>query len=204
MLPPQQRHAPACAPDGGRAGGWGCAPGCGVLQVSNRDAPGSSRRCTLHTEMDDGPARAATAILREVHSLYTAPATGLEAVSAAVGLSPALLAPSRRVTAMVVGNHSAGKSSFINWYTGTAALPTGVAVETQGFTLVRCGLHAADVRGEGAVLDHPHLAAVVRRLPRRDTARFMEGLSLLVRPAGPRSHDFARVDLIDTPVRGCG
>lgn len=58
--------------------------------------------------MDDRPARAANAILREVYSLYTA-RYGLEAASAAVGMSPPLLAPRRRVNVMVVGNHSAGK-----------------------------------------------------------------------------------------------
>lgn len=30
---------------------------------------------------------------------------------------------------MIVGNHSAGKSSFINWYIGEQIQKTGVAIE---------------------------------------------------------------------------
>ena len=29
-----------------------------------------------------------------------------------------ILAPERKLVVMIVGNHSAGKSSFINWYVG--------------------------------------------------------------------------------------
>jgi ribosome biogenesis GTPase A len=43
----------------------------------------------------------------------------------------------RRV--MIVGNHSAGKSSFINWYIGENIQKTGVAIETRGFTFVTSG-----------------------------------------------------------------
>jgi len=40
---------------------------------------------------------------------------GLIHVAASVGLS--LLAPRKKISVMLIGNHSAGKSSFINWYT---------------------------------------------------------------------------------------
>ena len=33
---------------------------------------------------------------------------------------------------MLIGNHSAGKSSFINWYIEEHIQRTGVAIETQG------------------------------------------------------------------------
>lgn len=29
-----------------------------------------------------------------------------------------ILAPERKLVVMIIGNHSAGKSSFINWYVG--------------------------------------------------------------------------------------
>ena len=32
--------------------------------------------------------------------------------------------PRRKVTVMFIGNHSAGKSSFINWYIGHNIMPT--------------------------------------------------------------------------------
>ena len=43
-----------------------------------------------------------------------------------------MLAPRKKVTVMIIGNHSAGKSSFINWYIEEHVQRAGVAIETQG------------------------------------------------------------------------
>ncbi len=40
---------------------------------------------------------------------------------------------------MLLGNHSAGKSSFINWYVNEPIQKTSVAIETQGFIFVTSG-----------------------------------------------------------------
>ena len=42
-----------------------------------------------------------------------------------------VLTPRRKISVMIVGNHSAGKSSFINWYIEQHTQRVGVAVETQ-------------------------------------------------------------------------
>ena len=39
--------------------------------------------------------------------------TGLIRIAQEVGLN--LLAPRKKITVLLIGNHSAGKSSFINW-----------------------------------------------------------------------------------------
>ena len=76
---------------------------------------------------------------------------------------------------MIVGNHSAGKSSFINWYIGEgiqktvrepihhdAVLPAcaltadfsvvqGVAIETRGFTFVTSGKKRETLTGDATV-----------------------------------------------------
>lgn len=39
---------------------------------------------------------------------------GLVAIGESVGVT--LLAPRKKITVMLMGNHSAGKSSFVNWY----------------------------------------------------------------------------------------
>ncbi|ROT71653.1 hypothetical protein C7M84_010012 [Penaeus vannamei] len=52
-------------------------------------------------------------ILRECHSLYTEPDNGLVAIGESLGLK--LLPPRKKINVMLMGNHSAGKSSFINW-----------------------------------------------------------------------------------------
>ena len=38
------------------------------------------------------------------------------------------IAPRRKINVMIVGNHSAGKSSYINWYIGEHVQRTAVAI----------------------------------------------------------------------------
>ena len=52
-------------------------------------------------------------ILKECHGLYTDSENGLVESAASLGLK--LLAPRKKISIMLIGNHSAGKSSFINW-----------------------------------------------------------------------------------------
>ncbi|WAR02645.1 hypothetical protein MAR_009203, partial [Mya arenaria] len=54
-------------------------------------------------------------------------------------LNLSLLTPRKKITVLLIGNHSAGKSSFINWYVEEHIQRTGVAIETQGFTFVTSG-----------------------------------------------------------------
>ena len=46
--------------------------------------------------------------------MYADPEHGLISIAETLGLK--LLAPRKKITIMLIGNHSAGKSSFINWY----------------------------------------------------------------------------------------
>ena len=48
---------------------------------------------------------------------------------------------------MTSGNHSAGKSSFINWYIEEHVQRTGVAIETQGFSFVTSGRRRESLTG---------------------------------------------------------
>ncbi|KAK3793296.1 hypothetical protein RRG08_042239 [Elysia crispata] len=52
-------------------------------------------------------------ILKECHGLYIDAENGLVKIAESLGLS--LLAPRKKITVLLIGNHSAGKSSFINW-----------------------------------------------------------------------------------------
>jgi ribosome biogenesis GTPase A len=47
--------------------------------------------------------------------------------------------PKDRITCLLVGNHSAGKSSFVNWYVGEKIQNESVAIETAGVTVIRKG-----------------------------------------------------------------
>ena len=72
-----------------------------------------------------------------------------------------------------------------------------MAVESQGFTIIRSGTDVQDIKGEGALVDNDHVAAVVQRLPPGDRKRFVDHLTMLVRTSTAK--DFPRIDLIDTP-----
>ncbi|XP_078470004.1 uncharacterized protein LOC144732379 isoform X2 [Lampetra planeri] len=61
---------------------------------------------------------------------------------------------------MILGNHSAGKSSFINWYVEEHVLRTGVAIETQGFTFVTSGRKRESLTGNATLHLYPHFKAL--------------------------------------------
>merc|ERR1719436_2245765 len=67
-----------------------------------------------------------------------------------------LLAPRKKITIMLIGNHSAGKSSFINWYIEEHVQRTGVAIETQGFSFVTSGKKRESLTGNATLHLYPH------------------------------------------------
>uniref|UniRef100_A0A8D0BAS3 Dynamin N-terminal domain-containing protein n=1 Tax=Salvator merianae TaxID=96440 RepID=A0A8D0BAS3_SALMN len=83
---------------------------------------------------------------------------GLVSIGARLSLS--LLPPRRKVTVMVMGNHSAGKSSFINWYVEEHIQRTGVAIETQGFTFITSGKKRESLTGNATLHLYPHFQAL--------------------------------------------
>uniref|UniRef100_A0A3P8WJM9 Si:ch211-11k18.4 n=1 Tax=Cynoglossus semilaevis TaxID=244447 RepID=A0A3P8WJM9_CYNSE len=93
-------------------------------------------------------------ILRDCHQLYTDPDSGLITVAESLGLK--LLAPRKKITVMLMGNHSAGKSSFINWYVEEHIQRTGVAIETQGFSFVTSGRKRESLTGNATLHLYPH------------------------------------------------
>ncbi|XP_061446683.1 uncharacterized protein LOC133367046 isoform X1 [Rhineura floridana] len=97
-------------------------------------------------------------VLREAHCLYVHPGHGLVSIGGRLGLT--LLPPRRKVTVMVMGNHSAGKSSFINWYVEEHIQRTGVAIETQGFTFITSGRKRESLTGNATLHLYPHFQAL--------------------------------------------
>ncbi|XP_035207433.1 uncharacterized protein LOC118182221 isoform X2 [Stegodyphus dumicola] len=86
-----------------------------------------------------------------LHSTYTE-----SLVKIASGLNLDILAPRKKITVLLIGNHSAGKSSFINWYIEEHILKTGVAIETQGFTFVTSGKKRETLTGNATLHLYPH------------------------------------------------
>ncbi len=50
-----------------------------------------------------------------------------------------IMAPQKELYVMIIGNHSAGKSSFINWYINDKIQTTRVSIETIEINLIMHG-----------------------------------------------------------------
>ena len=122
------------------------------------------------------------------------PATCLESIAANVGLEDTLLHPLTKVSVMIIGNHSAGKSSFINWYCEDSVQKTGMAIETQGFSFITSGFKASPpLKGEATLMRYPH----IKPLKKKFGKGFIENLT--TRVSVSKAKQFPLVDFIDTP-----
>ena len=63
---------------------------------------------------------------------------------------------------LLIGNHSAGKSSFINWYIEEHVQRTGVAIETQGFSFVTSGKKRESLTGNATLHLYPHFKPLAK------------------------------------------
>eukprot|EP01029_Cantina_marsupialis_P001502 TRINITY_DN11286_c0_g1_i1.p1 TRINITY_DN11286_c0_g1~~TRINITY_DN11286_c0_g1_i1.p1 ORF type:complete len:476 (+),score=141.88 TRINITY_DN11286_c0_g1_i1:140-1567(+) len=139
-------------------------------------------------------------LLTDVNKCYVDPKqvhdklgeTGL--VDMAKELGSEFLPPRKRMTCMLIGNHSAGKSTFINWYIEDQIQKTSVAIETRGFTVVTSGdrKEEAPITGDGTLMMFPHLKGLEKY-----GKGFIENLCTQVSIS--QSRDFPLVDFIDTP-----
>eukprot|EP01116_Phalansterium_solitarium_P024852 TRINITY_DN9223_c0_g1_i2.p1 TRINITY_DN9223_c0_g1~~TRINITY_DN9223_c0_g1_i2.p1 ORF type:complete len:455 (-),score=203.31 TRINITY_DN9223_c0_g1_i2:155-1519(-) len=99
-------------------------------------------------------------ILKTVHDLYTKDKDGLVAIGN--GVKVELQPPRKKVSVMICGNHSSGKSSFVNWYVGENVQKTGVAIETQGVTFVQNGKRRETLQGPATVSLYPQLRDIAK------------------------------------------
>jgi len=116
---------------------------------------------------------------------------GLMAISHKLGIS--CIAPRRKINVMIVGNHSAGKSSYINWYIGEHVQSTAVAIETQGFTFCTSGKKRDTLKGQATLQLFPHLKLELERF----APSIYNGLQTEVSTSKERA--FSLITFIDTP-----
>ncbi|XP_064180659.1 uncharacterized protein LOC135249206 isoform X2 [Anguilla rostrata] len=128
-------------------------------------------------------------ILRDCHQIYNDADSGLISIAQSVGLT--LLPPRKKITVMLMGNHSAGKSSFINWYVDEHIQRTGVAIETQGFSFVTSGRKRESLTGKATLLLHPHFKHL------QDFKGVLEYLTTEI--CTSRQKRFSLVTFVDTP-----
>ncbi|KAM9844311.1 uncharacterized protein ACBR49_013411 [Aulostomus maculatus] len=146
-------------------------------------------RSAANADLISGGVSCDERILRDCHQLYTDPDCGLMAVAESVGVK--LLPPRKKITVMLMGNHSAGKSSFINWYVEEHVQRTGVAIETQGFSFVTSGRKRESLTGNATLHLYPHFK------PLQEFKGVSEYLSTEI--CTSRQKRFSLVTFVDSP-----
>ncbi|XP_062273566.1 uncharacterized protein si:dkey-98f17.5 [Scomber scombrus] len=128
-------------------------------------------------------------ILKECHSLYVDSENGLVTIASSLGVR--LLPPRKKIIVMIMGNHSAGKSSFINWYAEEHIQKTGVAIETQGFTFITSGRKRESLTGNATLHLYPHF---------RPLLEFKGAIDYLTAEISTsKQKKFSLVTFVDTP-----
>ncbi|XP_050719227.1 uncharacterized protein LOC126999965 [Eriocheir sinensis] len=128
-------------------------------------------------------------ILKRCHSLYTDQENGLVGIGESLGMK--ILPPRKKINVMLMGNHSAGKSSFINWYVEEHVQRTGVAIETQGFSFVTNGRKRESLTGNATLHLYPHFK------PLQDIEGVVDYLNTEISTS--KQKKFSLVTFIDTP-----
>lgn len=124
-----------------------------LLHVCTRARSHARRTCTQrYSRGTHAHARTPPVLLSSYFCVKT---TGL--IKLAKQLGHELLPPQQKITVLLVGNHSAGKSSFINWYVGQKIQRTGTAMETSGFTFITSGKKRESLTGEATINLLPHM-----------------------------------------------
>eukprot|EP00730_Choanoeca_flexa_P000063 TRINITY_DN10029_c0_g1_i1.p2 TRINITY_DN10029_c0_g1~~TRINITY_DN10029_c0_g1_i1.p2 ORF type:complete len:222 (+),score=37.70 TRINITY_DN10029_c0_g1_i1:3-668(+) len=128
-------------------------------------------------------------IMQKLLNLYLSEDSGLVSIGKAVNIK--LQAPRTKITTLLVGNHSAGKSSFINWYLEENVQKTSVAMETNCITLVTSGVKRETLTGPATKQAFPHLAEIL------DKAKLTTTVKTEVCPS--RAKAFPLITFVDTP-----
>ena len=105
--------------------------------------------------------------------------------------------PSKNLTVLNIGNHSSGKSSFINWYVGEKVQSTGIAIETSHFTMIKHGKKDIELKSEGTMAMYPFLREIMNKSQKEVYGKFFANLTTKV--CSKKSKNFEYIDFIDTP-----
>ncbi|KAJ3244581.1 hypothetical protein HDU77_009828 [Chytriomyces hyalinus] len=104
---------------------------------------------------------------------------------------PAVVTPKRKIWIILLGNHSAGKSSFINWYIDYPVQKTSVAIETTSFTLITSGKSRETFGGPATIQLFSALKGI------SEMKGVMPSLATEIVPSKHRNFDL--ITFIDTP-----
>lgn len=107
-------------------------------------------------------------------------------------------APQKKLYVMIIGNHSAGKSSFINWYIDEKLQQTKVSIETIEINMVMHGAFETELSGYNVKKELPFMEELYDK--KTKTERFPGLLNnLTVKTSTSRERNFEQIVFIDTP-----
>ena len=107
-------------------------------------------------------------------------------------------APQKKLYVMIIGNHSAGKSSFINWYIGEKLQQTRVAIETIEINLVMRGAFETELSGHNVMKSLPFMEELYDKGTKKE--RFPGLLNnMTVKTSTSKARNFDQIVFIDTP-----
>jgi hypothetical protein len=130
-------------------------------------------------------------IVNEIEHIYHHPDTGLVTIAQWLGLS--IMAPNKKISILLIGNHSAGKSSLINWYIEDNVQRTGVAIETQGVSIITSGKRRESLMGPATMHLFPYFQ------PLGNIPGLLNYLTTEI--SSSKQKKFPLVSFIDTPGR---
>jgi predicted GTPase len=107
-------------------------------------------------------------------------------------------APEKQLYVMILGNHSAGKSSFINWYIDDKIQDTKVSIETIEINMIMHGQKHSELLGHNCMRQLPFLKELYDK--KTKTERYpglLKNLSIKTSPS--TSRNFQNMVFIDTP-----
>eukprot|EP00045_Choanoeca_perplexa_P004047 m.35147 g.35147 ORF g.35147 m.35147 type:complete len:446 (-) comp12369_c0_seq2:136-1473(-) len=149
----------------------------------------------MSTKMEERAAQSAQMsvshekIMQRLQNLYSAEDGGLVGIGKSIGVK--LQAPRTKISTLLVGNHSAGKSSFINWYLEETVQKTSVAMETNCITLVTSGRKRETLGGPATKQAFPHLADTIEAASLTTT--------IMTQVSTSRAKAFPLITFVDTP-----
>ncbi|KAJ3067961.1 hypothetical protein HDU98_008867 [Podochytrium sp. JEL0797] len=163
-----------------------------ILETVFRFYQGSAHGLTEELVSGNGDDKPAAGILEKDADLLQYDMDGLGLVHLAKLYNvPAVSAPKRKIWILLLGNHSAGKSSFINWFIDFPVQKTSVAIETTSFTLITSGKKRETFGGPATCQLFPQLK------PIGEGKGVLPALSTEIVPSSARNFDL--ITFIDSP-----
>ena len=130
-------------------------------------------------------------ILQDIMSIYEENELGLKNISKDKWIKAKIFSPTKKISILLVGTHSSGKSSFTNWFFGDNIQTVSKSIETEGFTFITTGKQKKTLGPEATINFFDYLKDISK------INSFLDNLSTQIIPQYEERSSL--VTIIDTP-----